>query len=178
MMGKFPVKPDPAFANLIQERSGENLYRCYFCQKCSVGCPVAYAMDYKPAQVIKMVQLGMKEPLLTSSVIWLCVGCETCGTRCPNEINAGRIIDALRQMAVAEGYAPAERKVFVLHRAFLDSIRFFGRVHEATMLAQYKLLSRDLFSDLDLGARMLLQGKIPLLPSRIKRLHEVQEMFR
>ncbi|MGE5254876.1 MAG: heterodisulfide reductase subunit C, partial [Planctomycetaceae bacterium] len=28
---------------------------CYQCQKCSAGCPVAFAMDYKPNQVMQMV---------------------------------------------------------------------------------------------------------------------------
>ena len=46
--------------------------------------------------------------------------------------------------AVAEGVAVGERRVYKLHRAFLDSIRLWGRLHELTMLMQYKVTSRDL----------------------------------
>jgi heterodisulfide reductase subunit C len=170
------------FALEVQERSGENVFRCYYCQKCTVGCPTAYAMDYKPAQVLKMIQLGMREPLLKSSAPWLCVGCETCGTRCPNEIRLAPVMDTLKYMALEAGYAPPETTVYALHRAFLDSIKFFGRVHETTMLAEYVLRSRDIFSivrsNIDVGLTLLLKRKIPILPERVKALGQVKELYR
>jgi heterodisulfide reductase subunit C len=167
-----------SFAWEVQGRSGENLLRCFYCQKCTAGCPTAYAMDYKPAQVLKMIQLGMREPLLRSSAPWLCVGCETCGTRCPNEIRLGPVMDTLKYMALEAGHSPPETKVYALHRSFLDNIEFFGRLHEVTMLAEYKLRSMDLLSDLGLGALLLLKGKLSILPERIKGLGEVKELFR
>jgi heterodisulfide reductase subunit C len=167
-----------SFAWEVQGRSGENLLRCFYCQKCTAGCPTAYAMDYKPAQVLKMIQLGMREPLLRSSAPWLCVGCETCGTRCPNEIRLGPVMDTLKYMALEAGHRPPETKVYALHRSFLDNIEFFGRLHEVTMLAEYKLRSMDLLSDLGLGALLLLKGKLSILPERIKGLGEVKELFR
>jgi heterodisulfide reductase subunit C len=170
------------FALEVQRRSGENVFRCYYCQKCTVGCPTAYAMDYKPAQVLKMIQLGLREPLLKSSAPWLCVGCETCGTRCPNEIRLAPVMDTLKYMALEAGYAPPETTVYALHRAFLDSIKFFGRVHETTMLAEYVLRSRDIFSilrsNIDVGATLLLKRKIPILPERVKALRQVKELYR
>ena len=54
---------------------------------CSDGCPVAYVMDYYPNQIIHMVRLGLKDKILNSTTIWLCASCETCATRCPNEID-------------------------------------------------------------------------------------------
>jgi len=170
--------PTSNFALEIQRRSGENVFCCYYCQKCTVGCPTAYAMDYQPAQVLKMIQLGMREPLLKSSAPWLCVGCEACGTRCPNEIRLAPVMDTLKYMALEAGYAPPETKVYALHRSFVDNIKVFGRLHEATMLAEYKLRSRDLFSDLDLGALLFIKGKLRLLPERVKALGQVKELYR
>ena len=161
------MKPDLTFVEQVSELSHQNVRRCYYCLRCSAGCPAAYAMEYTPAQLLRLVQLGQKDTVLHSSAIWLCIGCETCGTRCPNEIHAGAVIDALRHVAIAEGVTPAERTVFKLHEAFLDSIRYWGRLHELTMLMQYKLTSRDLFSDLDMGLDMFLSGKIHPLPKRI-----------
>jgi heterodisulfide reductase subunit C len=174
--------PTSDFALEVQRRSGENIFRCYYCQKCTVGCPTAYAMDYKPAQVLKMIQLGMREPLLKSSAPWLCVGCETCGTRCPNEIRLGPVMDTLKYMALEAGYAPPETTVYALHRAFVNSIKIFGRVHETTMLAEYVLRSKDIFSiilsNLGVAATLLLKGKIPILPERVKALGQVKELYR
>lgn len=170
------------FASEVQRRSGENIFRCYYCQKCTVGCPTAYAMDYKPAQVLKMIQLGLREPLLKSSAPWLCVGCEACGTRCPNEIRLAPVMDTLKHMALEAGYEPPETTVYALHRSFLDSIKFFGRVHETTMLAEYVLRSRDIFSiilsNFDVAVTLLLKRKLPILPERVKALGQVKELYR
>ena len=46
--------------DLFSRESNINVQDCYQCQKCSAGCPVAFAMDYKPNQVMQMVLLGMK----------------------------------------------------------------------------------------------------------------------
>ena len=183
---QYPISnlqhPTSNFALEVQRRSGENVFRCYYCQKCTVGCPTAYAMDYQPAQVLKMIQLGMREPLLKSSAPWLCVGCEACGTRCPNEIRLGPVMDTLKYMSLEAGYTPPETTVYALHRAFLDSIKFFGRVHETTMLAEYVLRSRDIFSiilsNYGVGITLLLKRKIPILPERVKGLGQVKELYK
>jgi heterodisulfide reductase subunit C len=171
------MEPNLTFAEEVSELSHQNVHRCYYCLRCSAGCPAAYAMDITPAQILKMVQLGQKDALLRSSAIWLCIGCETCGTRCPNQIHAGAVIDALRHIALAEGIPPAERSVQKMHQAFLDSIRTWGRLHELTMILQHKITSRDLFSNLDMGLDMFLKGKIHPLPKRIKGMDQVKRLF-
>jgi len=150
------MKPDLTLIDQVSGMSQQNVRRCYYCLRCSAGCPAAYAMDYTPAQILRLVQLGQKEALLHSSAIWLCIGCETCGTRCPNEIHAGAVIE---------------------HKAFLNSIRRFGRLHELSMLLEHKLTSRDLLSNLDMGVEMFVKGKIHPLPKRIQGLDQVQELF-
>jgi len=157
------MEPDLSFIERVSELSHQNVSRCYYCLRCSAGCPSAYAMEYTPAQILRLVQLGQKDALLRSSAIWLCIGCETCGTRCPNEM--------------AEGVSPAEQSVFKLHVAFLDSIRTWGRLHELTMILQHKLTSRDLLSNLDMGLDMFLKGKIHPLPKRIQGVDEVKLLF-
>ena len=91
-----------AFVADVEGASGEDLSRCYYCLKCSAGCPSALAMPYQPAQMVRMVQLGLKDQLLESPSIWYCLHCETCGARCPNEISIARLTQALRQMAMEE----------------------------------------------------------------------------
>jgi heterodisulfide reductase subunit C len=41
-------------------------------------------------------------------VIWLCAQCYACTANCPQEVDFSNIMMRLRDMAVAEGYAPAE----------------------------------------------------------------------
>lgn len=166
-----------SFLDEVRKRSGEDLNLCYQCLKCTVGCPTAPYMDMRPNQIIRMIQMGMKREVLGSSAIWLCVSCETCGTRCPNKIDIGALMDALREMAIEEGISAKERNIHLLHEAFIRSIRRGGRVHEATMLIDYKLRSRDLFTDLLPGMKLFLKGKIPLFPDMIKSKGEIKKIF-
>ena len=172
------MEPELRFIEQVSELSRQNVRRCYYCLRCSAGCPAAPFMEHTPAQILRLVQLGQKEALLRSSAIWLCIGCETCGTRCPNQIHAGAVIDALRQISLAEKVPAGEPIVYRLHQAFLDNLRIWGRLHELTMLMEYKLLSRDLFSDLDMGLDMFLKGKIHPLPKRIQGMAEVKRLFK
>ncbi|TKJ29112.1 MAG: hypothetical protein CEE40_09665 [Chloroflexi bacterium B3_Chlor] len=86
----------------VEKSSGEDLSRCNYCLKCTAGCPSAPAMPYGPAQMVRMVQLGLKDELLETPSIWFCLHCETCGARCPNEISIARLTQALRQLAMEE----------------------------------------------------------------------------
>jgi heterodisulfide reductase subunit D len=93
---------DLSFRALMEQESGEALRRCYYCLKCTAGCPSASAMPYGPAQMVRMVQLGLRDELLESPSIWLCLQCETCGARCPNEISIAGLTKALRGLAMEE----------------------------------------------------------------------------
>jgi len=48
----------------VEEYSGQDLMACYQCGKCAAGCPVAFAMDMLPSQVIRYAQLGLVAKLL------------------------------------------------------------------------------------------------------------------
>jgi heterodisulfide reductase subunit C len=170
-------KSERNFLEEAKKRSGENLSLCYQCLKCTAGCPTAPYMDIRPNNIVRMIQMGMKAEVLGSSSIWLCVSCETCGTRCPNDIDIGVLMDALREMSVEEGVRPKEKNIHLLHEAFIQSIKRGGRVHEATMLIDYKLRSRDFFTDLVSGMTLFLKGKIPLFPRFIKGRKEVKKIF-
>lgn len=169
---------DQTFLEEVKKRSGENLGLCYQCLKCTAGCPTAPFMDIRPNSIIRMIQMGMKREVLGSSAIWFCVYCQTCGTRCPNEIHIGNLMDALREMAIEEGIPAKEKKIHLLHEAFIRSIQRGGRAHEVTMLMDYMLRSRDLMKDsLFPGMALFFKGKFPLLPSFIKGRQEIKRIF-
>jgi heterodisulfide reductase subunit C2 len=151
---------------------------CYQCQKCSAGCPVAFAMDYKPNQIMQMVSLGMKERVLSSKTIWICASCYTCSTRCPNDIDIAGVMDWLRQSALAAGIPAAEKDVPVFHKTFLEGIQAHGRIHELGMMARYKRRTGKLWEDVKLGWKMFSKGKLRLFPSGIKGTRELAELFR
>ena len=166
------------FLEQVNEKiDGVPLQRCYHCRKCTAGCPLAFAMEYNPNKVIKMIQMGRRNEVLNSATIWLCASSETCITRCPNEVDIARMMDALRQMAIESGVAAKEKNILKFHEAFLSNIRMGGRINEPTMMVQYKLKSGDLFSDMAMGIDMFMKGKLALVSPRTKNIGAVRKIF-
>ncbi len=171
------IHPETDFLTACEAQGGAGVSRCYQCRKCTNGCPLAFAMDLMPNQVMRAVQLGLEEEVLASKTIWVCAACQTCTTRCPNDIDIAHVMDVLRQMGRRRGAPVAERRVLKFHEAVLDSIRRHGRLFELGMVARYKLTSGDLMSDVRLGWQMLKRGKLRLWPRRVRAKDEIRRMY-
>ena len=165
------------FLSEVVQASGENLQACYQCQKCSAGCPVAYAMDLLPNQVLRHIQYGHREKVLGSKTIWICASCYTCSVRCPNNIDIAKIMDTLRHLAFHSDVKPAEKEIPLFHSVFLDVVKSKGRIHELSLILQFKTKTRDFFKDAALGWKMFRRGKIKLLPSTFSGGKEIRGMF-
>lgn len=165
------------FAQEMARTSGQDILSCYQCKKCSAGCPVGPFDDILPNEVHRFIQLGKKEALLRCSEIWLCTGCETCGERCPNDINTAKVNDALKQMAVREGVQGKEKNIAIMHSVFLSGIRKRGRMHEITLMKDMRLRTGGYFKDLKLGIKMFRLGKLSLYAERVKKIKETRALF-
>lgn len=160
-------------ADRVLERTGVDVARCYQCGKCSAGCPLASEMDFPPSQIMHLLQLRefpeFAEMALRSHTIWLCLTCEICYARCPMEIDIPKLMDALRGEALAQKKAnPRARDIISFHRAFLDSVRYTGRLFEMGQIVDYKLRSRHFLQDLLQAPWMFLVGKLHLFPERVR----------
>lgn len=163
----------------LQATTEQKVRLCYQCKKCSAGCPVAFAMDLLPHEVMKMVQYGQKDKLLESSTIWLCASCETCTTRCPNEIDIARVMDGLRAMSLESEIAPAEPLIPVFHKSFLNGIKWLGKTNESVLMGQFKPQSGiHMFDDLGLGMVMMAKKKIKMIPHFVRDRKAIRKIFR
>ena len=161
----------------VAQTSGETIQACYQCQKCSAGCPVAYAMDILPNQVLRHIQYDHREKVLSSNTIWICASCYACSVRCPNNIDIAKIMDILRSLAIRSGIKPGEKEIPLFHSVFLDAIKSKGRMHELSLLIQLKFKTKDFFKDAGLGWKMYRKGKIKLFPSKFGGGREIKEIF-
>lgn len=168
---------DLTFAEAVAARSGENIAACYQCAKCTAGCPLAPDMDLAPNQVLRCVQLGMRDTVLASSSIWLCTTCATCATRCPRDIDLARVMDTLRAMALESGVTPAQPQTPLFYRLFLGLVRRGGRLNEVPLMAAYGLLTRNPFKDLLLGQKMFVKGKLNPIAPKVRDIAQVRRIF-
>ena len=172
------MKTDTDFGREVQQRSGQNIQRCYQCLKCFVGCPVSRYMDWKPNTVIRMIQYGQREKVLKSRAIWLCVSCMTCGARCPNEIDMSTVFDTLREMSIEAGCAYAgDKSIVLLHEEFVKSVERWGRLHEATFFIPYMIRTLDFFSNMGSGMALMARGKLPFIPKQIRGIEEIWKLY-
>ncbi|MBL7166273.1 MAG: 4Fe-4S dicluster domain-containing protein [Dehalococcoidales bacterium] len=88
------------FCARVSELSGQDLNLCYQCGKCSAGCPMSFAMDLLPNQVMRLVQLGLAEDIAGCRTIWLCASCLACTVRCPKGVDIARVMEALRLLSL------------------------------------------------------------------------------
>jgi len=174
--------PVDTLAGRVQAATGVKLSHCYQCGKCAAGCPVADQMDLTSCQSLRLLQYGLPQYdawVLRSEGIWLCLSCEMCSARCPQEVEIPKVMDFLRSEALRLNLShPKSRDILAFHRAFLDSIEHTGRLYEVGLVADYKLRSRRFLKDVALAPRMYLKGKLGLFPHLIRNRRGMKQLFK
>jgi len=157
--------PSPLLAENVGMGCGENAYKCYQCKRCTSGCPVARYADMHPAMIMRAVQLGQLDMVFDDRFIWLCTGCETCTTRCPQSIDIAAIMDELKIIARRQGRIPADTPSANMLKLNYDSFVRWGRMWEVELITRDVLKrpgsAKNWFT---LGPKMMLKGKVnPML---------------
>lgn len=197
-MSPSAVRFDSEFSqSLIEEvieRSGQNLLACYQCRRCAAGCPVGDETEMMtPDRLIRTITFGDREKALNNLLVWKCVACYTCGSRCPNNIQTARINETLKEMAKEAHLEPLLPKVAAFHHAFMKSASHFGRLNELEFMGLYemdnakreiktgggwKVVARAIIGNAKLGISMLKKKRLHLGLHRIKNLCEIKRLYK
>jgi heterodisulfide reductase subunit C len=181
------LEPSPILAERLAGLT--SVSACYQCKKCSSGCPLTFAMDFYPDQVIRLALLGQEAQVLGCRTIWVCSSCETCTTRCPNNIDIAGVMDWLKEEAIRQGFPSPQPQVTLFHQSFLDAVRLAGgRLSEPLLLGLYqwrsggtlaKLKSGALSADLRMAWELARRRRlVPRLPRRLKGAKEIKDFFK
>ncbi len=136
-------------------------------------------MDYTPRRIIAALRAGQLEKVLRSNTPWLCASCYYCTVRCPAGIEFTEFMYDLKRMAVQRGLYP--RGSPNLYRAFTNTVDRYGRSAETELMIRYylsRLNPLGLIKLAPFGLKMLLRGRFPLLPHRIKERGDVAKMLK
>jgi len=86
-------------------------------------------------------------------------------------------MDTLRAMAIRSGIQAGEKDIPLFHSVFLNNIKSKGRIHELSLLLQFKSKTKDFFKDAQLGWKMFKKGKIKIFPSKFGGGKDIKEIF-
>jgi len=94
---------------ITSQPGGENIKRCFTCGTCVAGCPITEVdEEFNCRRIVRQILLGMREEVLSSPAIWLCLECYRCYARCPQKVNFTDIMRILRYLAIKGNYMPAQ----------------------------------------------------------------------
>jgi heterodisulfide reductase subunit B2 len=161
----LPMTITSGLAQRVREATGQNVYLCYQCVKCTSGCPIAGYFDWQPNQIMRALQLGQEEIALRAETPWLCACCQTCSSRCPQGLDVAAIMEFLVREATARGIKPRLPALNVFNQAFMRQVRLWGRAYEVGLIAEMNVRSGNLTNNAGLGVRMARKGKVAFLPS-------------
>ena len=166
-----------SFIRAVEDESGQVVSRCYQCGNCTAGCPMSFTYDYSVSRLMRLIQAGQKEIVLSAKALWMCASCETCTQRCPNMIDVAKVMDVCRHMSRREG----KGGVFAVKTfwdSFITSVGMNGKVHEIGLMVMYMARTGRFWTDVDLAPKALPKGKMSILPHRAEGRKEVADIIR
>jgi heterodisulfide reductase subunit C len=137
---------------------------------------VAEVTDLLPHRLVRLHQLGQRAELLRAEHLWLCTGCGTCSSRCPNQVPVAALVDRLKAEAYGAGRAAGASRAERFHALFHHSVRRYGRNHELTLVRRLKS-SRELLRELRTGMRLWRRGKLKLRPQRVRDRCAIERIY-
>lgn len=188
---EFDPEVSQSLLHEVMEQSGQNLQACYQCRRCAAGCPVGEETGVPPDRLIRMILLGEKEEVLNNQLVWKCLACYTCGTRCPNGIQTAKITETLKQMCKQAGLAPAAPKIDAFHHSFMSATSHFGRFNELEFMGLYementreaikrgdwKAIAKEMKDQAKLGLTMIKKKRMHMGLEKVKKMSEVKGLY-
>ena len=167
-------------ANLLYAGKGSPINACIQCGTCSGTCPVANYMDQTPRRLIGMINANLKEEVLDCNTYWFCASCYHCTVRCPADIDIAGVMYAVKRYSIWNKTYREDLIGPQFSEAFMKTIIRSGRSYEPLLAPTYMFHfgPKEFFNEAVNASKMMLKGRIPVLPPRIKRLDNFKNMIR
>ncbi len=165
-------------SNLLYASHGNPVETCIQCGTCSATCPVANFMDYTPRRLIGMIRADLKNEVLASNTFWFCASCYHCTVRCPKGIDIAGLMYGLKRYSMWKSLYQEGLIGPVFSETFVKMILRSGRSYEPVLAPSYMLSFnlREFLQEAQTATGLMLKGRLPLLPPRIRHLDEFKRM--
>lgn len=167
-------------AGLLYASHANPVKTCIQCGTCSGSCPAVKFMDHSPRKIIAMITAGLKDRVLNSNTYWYCASCYYCTVRCPREIDIAELMYALKRYSIWKNQYKEGLVGPVFSEAFVKTILKSGRSYEPVLATSYLFTFglQEMLMEAQTATNLMLKGRIPVLPPRIKRLENFRRMIR
>jgi len=167
-------------ANMMYASHGEPISHCIQCGTCSGTCPAAEFMDHSPRAIIGMIRADQKDDVLASNTYWSCASCYHCTVRCPAGIDIAYMMYALKRYSMWKNSYGKNLIGPDFSASFVKMIVNSGRSFEPILAATYlpRFSAGEIVQEALTATGLVLKGKMPLLPKKIKRLKNFQRMVK
>jgi heterodisulfide reductase subunit C len=181
MIAHQPETRGAGFLHEVIEETpnGERLVHCMQCGSCGGSCPSGPDMQYTPRTLFAMINANQRKEVLAANTMWCCVSCYFCTTRCPQQIPITDIMYTLKRIAIRENaysksHAPALAKTFTW---FLER---YGRSWEVGLAGWFYMRHKPWAATglTSMGLGMLARGRMGLLPTKIKKIDQLQAIIK
>lgn len=166
-------------ANLLHAAKGSPLSACIQCGTCSGTCPAVEYMDHTPRRMIGMILADYKDEVLASNTFWFCASCFHCTVRCPSEIDIAETMYALKRYSIWKHVHQEGLLGPAFSETFVKTIFRSGRSYEPVMATTYLFSAgvKELIQEASMATNLMLKGRLPVLPPKIKRLENFKRMI-
>lgn len=93
---------NPNLMQELKEYGAVEIEKCFNCGNCTAICPLASDEYPFPRNMIRLVQVGLKDRLVSSLDPWLCYYCGECSETCPKQAEPGETMMAVRRWLTSQ----------------------------------------------------------------------------
>lgn len=166
-------------SNLLYDAKVHPINACIQCGTCTGTCPVADYMDQSPRRLIGMIKANLKEDVLNCNTYWFCASCFHCTVRCPADIDIAGVMYAVKRYSIWNKTYSKDLIGPTFSETWVKMIARTGRSFEPVLAPTYmfQMTPKEFIQESLNATKMVLKGKIPVLPPRIKRLDNFKKMI-
>lgn len=164
--------------NLLHAGEGVSLVRCVQCATCSAACPAVEFMDHTPRELIALINAGMRDEVMRSNTHWTCATCYACSEKCPKGIRPAEVMYALTRYSLWKDTFDRDWVAPEFSRRFTRTILRTGKSYEPGYAPAFMFEDGvpGAMREMRMAMRLLAKGRLPLIPSRIRRIRNLRAM--
>lgn len=159
---------------------GERIQSCLQCGTCSATCPLSGILEYTPRHIFALIRAGQRSKVLSCNTIWICASCYKCIVDCPAQIKITDIMYRLKRISLEDQSVSKKVDIKRFYTFFMKSINKYGRSYELEIMMKYMMFRHpiQLFKQIPMGIKMLMNGSLKIFPHKIKGLKKYHKMVK